>query len=259
MAEPTKYTSKLSGSRLLIIGSSSGIGFAVAEACIEHGALVVIASCSHKRISSAIERIKSTYPSKAVNIHGLTVDLSNPEALESELEHVLSKAVVVCVSSGDGKRKLNHIIYTAGDALATIPLPDMTSKTLPRPDKFLNEHLEKCPDSSYTITTGSISEKPMPDWTVVAGYAAGLHAMVRNLALELKPIRVNGISSGVVNTELWKMSEEERETMMTSMGENLATGRAGRPEDVAESYLAVLKDGNMTGSMVQTDGGALFM
>lgn len=55
------------------------------------------------------------------------------------------------------------------------------------------------------------------------------------------------------------MSREEREKMMKSLGEKMATGRAGRPEDVAESYLAVLKDGNMTGSMVRTDGGGLFM
>lgn len=43
------------------------------------------------------------------------------------------------------------------------------------------------------------------------------------------------------------------------MGEKMATGRAGQPEDVAESYLALLKDWNMTGGMVRTDGGGLFM
>jgi NAD(P)-dependent dehydrogenase (short-subunit alcohol dehydrogenase family) len=47
--------------------------------------------------------------------------------------------------------------------------------------------------------------------------------------------------------------------MMKSMGEKLATGRAGQPEDVAESYLALLKDRNMTGAIVRTDGGGLFM
>jgi NAD(P)-dependent dehydrogenase (short-subunit alcohol dehydrogenase family) len=55
------------------------------------------------------------------------------------------------------------------------------------------------------------------------------------------------------------MDEEAKEKMMKSMGEKLATGRAGQPEDVAESYLALLKDGNMTGGMVRTDGGGLFM
>jgi NAD(P)-dependent dehydrogenase (short-subunit alcohol dehydrogenase family) len=55
------------------------------------------------------------------------------------------------------------------------------------------------------------------------------------------------------------MSKEAQDKLMKSMGEKLATGRAGQPEDVAESYLALLKDGNMTGGMVRTDGGGLFM
>jgi NAD(P)-dependent dehydrogenase (short-subunit alcohol dehydrogenase family) len=63
----------------------------------------------------------------------------------------------------------------------------------------------------------------------------------------------------VVNTALRKMSDEEREKMMLEMGKKCATGRAGQPEDVAESYLAILNDGNMTGGMVRTDGGGLFM
>jgi NAD(P)-dependent dehydrogenase (short-subunit alcohol dehydrogenase family) len=53
------------------------------------------------------------------------------------------------------------------------------------------------------------------------------------------------------------MSEEQRAKTMKMYGEKLATGRAGQPEDVAESYLALLKDHNMTGSMLRTDGGGL--
>jgi NAD(P)-dependent dehydrogenase (short-subunit alcohol dehydrogenase family) len=55
------------------------------------------------------------------------------------------------------------------------------------------------------------------------------------------------------------MSDEAREKMMERMGEKCATGRAGQPEDVAESYLAILNDGNMTGGLIRTDGGGLFM
>jgi NAD(P)-dependent dehydrogenase (short-subunit alcohol dehydrogenase family) len=283
MSDSTRYTSKLAGSRILIIGGSSGIGFSVAEACIEHGALVAISSSNPDRVKSAVERIQSTYPSSSSRIHGLTVDLSAPSTLESELEKVLTSSV----STLGGQ--LNHIIFTAGDALATIPLSDMNYENVVAAGqirffaplllaKYIPKYLEKSYKSSYTITTGSISEKPIGNWSVVASYATGLHGMVRNLALDLKPVRVslpsnscfqtfllmirvqvNGISPGVVNTELWRMDEEAKEKMMKSMGEKLATGRAGQPEDVAESYLALLKDGNMTGGMVRTDGGGLFM
>jgi NAD(P)-dependent dehydrogenase (short-subunit alcohol dehydrogenase family) len=55
------------------------------------------------------------------------------------------------------------------------------------------------------------------------------------------------------------MSDEEREKLMETMAKKCATGRVGQPEDVAETYLAILNDGNMTGGMIRTDGGGLFM
>jgi NAD(P)-dependent dehydrogenase (short-subunit alcohol dehydrogenase family) len=199
MSDSTKYTSKLANSRILIIGGSSGIGFAVAEACIEHGALVAISSSNAARVQSAVEKIQSSYPSKTSNIHGLTVDLSKPTTLEKELENVLSAAVKQ-ISSTSGK--LDHVVYTAGDALATIPLSDMNYENIVQAGqvrffaplllaKFLPKYLESSWKSSYTITTGSISERPMPNWSVIAAYGGGLHSMVRNLALDMKPIRVS--------------------------------------------------------------------
>ena len=83
--------------------------------------------------------------------------------------------------------------------------------------------------------------------------------MVRNLALDLKPIRVNGVSPGAVDTELWTMSADEKEMVMKAVAEKMTTGRPGQPEDVAEAYLAIMKDVNMDGSVVRTDGGYMLM
>lgn len=83
--------------------------------------------------------------------------------------------------------------------------------------------------------------------------------MVRNLVLDLKPIRVNGVGPGAVYTELWRMPQEEKKKLMTEMSEKMATRRPGHPVDVAEAYLAILKDWNMDGSMVRTDGGTLLL
>jgi NAD(P)-dependent dehydrogenase (short-subunit alcohol dehydrogenase family) len=197
MPDATKYTSKLLGSRILIIGGSSGIGLAVAEACIEHGAHVAISSSNASRVQTAVDQIKASYPSKTSNIHGLTVDLSQPSTLESQLSSVLSSAVGKISKNG----KLDHVIFTAGDALATIPLKDMTYENIVAAGqvrffaplllaKYLPKFLEPGYKSSYTITTGSISERPIPNWSVVAAYAGGLHSLVRNLAKDLGPIRV---------------------------------------------------------------------
>ena len=122
MPDQTKYTTKLAGSRILVIGGSSGIGFGAAEACVEHGALVAISSSNPDRISKAVARLQEAYPSAGKRIWGLRVDLGSQETLESELKGVLEKAVEAM-----GGEKLDHVVYTAGDGLAQIGLADMAS------------------------------------------------------------------------------------------------------------------------------------
>jgi NAD(P)-dependent dehydrogenase (short-subunit alcohol dehydrogenase family) len=66
------------------------------------------------------------------------------------------------------------------------------------------------------------------------------------------------VSPGVVDTPLWRQEPEEKARLMKEMEEKMMTGRVPLAEDVAESFLVVLKDCNMTGSMISTNGGALF-
>ena len=125
MADQTKYSTSLQHKRILVLGGTSGIGFCVAEACIEHGALVTIASSSAQRVDSAVKKIGEEYPSAAGvtekrRIFGTTVDLSRRETLESELKGVLEKAVETM-----GGEKLDHVVFTAGDRLAEMSLGEL--------------------------------------------------------------------------------------------------------------------------------------
>jgi NAD(P)-dependent dehydrogenase (short-subunit alcohol dehydrogenase family) len=258
-----KYTNKLLNSRVLVIGGSSGLGYGVAEAALEHGALIAISSSNESRVKSATDNLKKSYPSYVSNVHGLTVNLSNSDTLEQELDSILKRATETLGG------KLDHVVFTAADALAPMKLSDMTVERIHKAGtirwlaplllaKYLPTYLNASYRSSYTITTGAISEKPIPDWSVIASYAGGHHSMVRNLALELKPIRVNGVSPGVVDTTLWTMSEEEKAKFFEHCKKGLLTGRVPTAEDVAESYIAIMKDWNMDASMVRSDGGSLF-
>jgi NAD(P)-dependent dehydrogenase (short-subunit alcohol dehydrogenase family) len=264
MADQTKYTTKLHNTRVLVIGGSSGIGFGVAEACIENGALVVISSSNSTRIDAAVDKIKAAYPSKASRISGVPVDLSKPDTLEQELEQ-LFKAAVEKIGGSEGK--LDHVIYTAADPLAVRKVADLTLENIVKAGqirffapllaaKFIQRYVAASPLSSYTITTGAVSERPAPNWSVIASFSGGHHSMVRNLALDLKPVRVNGVSPGVVDTELWSMGDEQKQALFAQLEKKTFTGRVGKVLDVVESYLAVLKDANMDGTMVRSDGGS---
>ena len=110
--------------------------------------------------------------------------------------------------------------------------------------KHALKHLNPGPASSLTLTTGAVSRKPSKDWAVVASYATGLHGMMRSLAVELAPVRVNLISPGAVLTPLWDhhVSKEQLEGFLNRIKKRCTTGEVGRPEDMAESYLYVMRD-----------------
>lgn len=85
--------------------------------------------------------------------------------------------------------------------------------------------------------------------------------MTRNLAFDLQPIRVNLVSPGAIKTELWDSMADEKakQAMFEQVAKAAPTGRLGQPEDVAEAYLFLMKDANVTGTVVDSNSGALLV
>ncbi|KAL8767790.1 MAG: hypothetical protein Q9209_005784 [Squamulea sp. 1 TL-2023] len=260
MPNSTKYTSKLSGARVLIIGGTSGIGFAVAEASLEHGAHVIISSSQESRVKSSIERLLSAYPSAKDRLSGYACDLSSP-TIEDDITSLFSKT-----------GQLDHIVFTAGDKLATIPIHGASLEKIQQAGMvrffaplLVAKHgfkiLSPGPASSITLTTGTVSEKPIAGWSIVASYAAGQHGMIRNLAFDLAPVRVNLVSPGAVETEMWStMPPEQMQQFKQDIERNkTTTKKIGQPGDVAEAYLYLMKDRNCTGAVIDTNGGSLLV
>lgn len=86
--------------------------------------------------------------------------------------------------------------------------------------------------------------------------------MVRSLAVEMRPVRVNLVTLGPVDTDLisrWYSTPEARREGLDSIGHTLITGRIGQAEDVAEAYVYCMKDCNLTGSVINSNGGVLMV
>ncbi|PMD11988.1 NAD(P)-binding protein [Hyaloscypha hepaticicola] len=254
----TQKYNKLAGKHVLVIGGTSGIGYSVAEACLESSASVTISSSSPDRVSSCVASLKASYPhSNTPKVSGHVCDLSQP-TVEKDIE----KLFEAC-------GQVDHIVFTAGDKLATIPLQDATYENIIRAGqvrfiapllvaKIGSRYLKnKTAESSIIFTTGSVAEKPVPGWSVVASFASGMHGMVRNLAIDLKPVRVNVVSPGAVDTQMWNgMPEEAKKGMFKEIAGKVPTGHVGRPEEVAEAYLWLMKDSNVTGFVACSDSGS---
>lgn len=75
----------------------------------------------------------------------------------------------------------------------------------------------------------------------VAGFAAingALQAMIPGLAVELKPLRVNAVSPGIVNARFWSaLPDDERSAMFKKHAAVTPAGRVASPEDVGNAIV----------------------
>jgi NAD(P)-dependent dehydrogenase (short-subunit alcohol dehydrogenase family) len=247
----------LSGQSVVIIGGSSGIGLGVAKLALKEGVRVAIFSSSPTRVATAVDDLRKEFPSAQITGHDCNL---KTEDVEARLEKLFTEVV-----AANGGTSLDHIIFTAGDPLAMKTLKEIDINFIREAGqvrfvapllvaKLAPRFLKNSYTSSLILTTGSVSQKPLADWSVVASYASGLHAMTRNLALDLKPVRVNLVSPGPVDTELWGPN---RETIVAQFSKTAFMGKIGTAEEVAESYIYLMKDTNATGSMISTNGGGL--
>lgn len=250
------------GHSTLVIGGSSGIGAAVAKLAACEGAQIFIASSNKSRVQGTVQKIKAANPN--ASIKGFTVDLDTDD-VEERLEKLF--ADVVEANSGE---KLDHIVYTAArfdfrpvNAVTVewlrscamhqffIVVPLLIAKI---GTQFLKESYK----SSLIFTSGRITEKPVKGLAVAAAYSTGLAGLVKTLALEAAPIRVNLVSPGTTDTEMQGPDgSEKRLKSMAAAGASSILGKVGAPEEVAEAFLYLMKDWNATGSVVSTSGGVL--
>jgi NAD(P)-dependent dehydrogenase (short-subunit alcohol dehydrogenase family) len=237
----------LSGKRVVILGGTSGIGLATAKAAEREGAAVVIASSRRERLDRALASFRS-------GAEGEVVDVADEAQVRALFERIGA---------------FDHLVFTAGESLQLEPLAAMQVE---RARGFVNvrfwgafmaakygsPHIR--PGGSITLTNGIAGLRPRKGWTVAASICGAMEALTRALAVELAPIRVNAVCPGTVRTELWSgMTESARETMYRDAAQRLPVGRVGEADDLAETYLYLMREGFSTGQVLVVDGGAVLV
>ncbi|KAG9083350.1 hypothetical protein FRC07_013936, partial [Ceratobasidium sp. 392] len=90
--------------------------------------------------------------------------------------------------------------------------------------------------------------------------AGAVETATRGLAVDLKPLRVNTISPGLVDTELFNnFPPEQRKQLFETYREKLLVGHIGTPEEVAEAYIFAMKCQYLTGQIITVDGGGVLV
>jgi NAD(P)-dependent dehydrogenase (short-subunit alcohol dehydrogenase family) len=234
----------LNGKRIVVLGGSSGLGFATAKAAADEGALVVIASSSQEKVNKAKEKLPSGTEAHAIN-------LLDEDSIQSFFEKI---------------GEYDHLVYTAGDPLQGIDQKDMAFKDAQGffgirywgaflATKYGADKIR--PGGSIVLTSGMASRRSRKGWSVISSICGATEALARALAVELAPLRVNVVCPGTVKTELWdNLSESTREAMFQRAEQNLLVKHVGEADEVAEAYLYLMRGGFTTGQVIVTDGGA---
>lgn len=272
MSTVSRHPDKLANRTALLIAGTGGIGLGVASALLARGAKVILTSTRQAKLDEKISQLREIYKDlPESHVKGYTLNLGSPE-VEDNIKAVVDKL------RKDGVEKIDHMAYFAGDPLPILQLQDIELASWLKVSQVRTISCILCVkhfvpflkaagsasagcSPSITLTGGSVSDKPIPGgWTLLGMVGASINGAARQLAIDLKPLRVNTVAPGVVDTDLWSgMSEEQRVQFYKETRENMPTGRVGDVQDVAESYLYCMSDGNLTGEVIRTNSGVLLV
>ena len=235
----------LRAKRAVIVGGTSGIGFAVAEAALREHAEVVVVSSKKENVDTAIKRLSD-------GAKGFAVDVRNEEEVSSFFGRLGS---------------FDHLVFTAGDwgamAGGSLAEMDLAKAGLAFTVRFWgalscikHAHKHLSAGGSITLTDGMVAHKPRKGAAVSSAMAGAVEHLTQGLAVELAPVRVNAVCPGAVRTEVWNsIPEDKREERLKRMTERQPLARIGEPSEIAEAYLYLMRGGYTTGQVLHVDGG----
>jgi NAD(P)-dependent dehydrogenase (short-subunit alcohol dehydrogenase family) len=112
-------------------------------------------------------------------------------------------------------------------------------------------------DGSITLLGAITARAGMPGTAGIGALNGAVEALVKPLAVELAPIRVNAVSPGFVDTPWWRdLPSEAREAYFAQAAKVLPVGRIATADDVADVVVLAATNPNLTGSVLEADGGA---
>jgi NAD(P)-dependent dehydrogenase (short-subunit alcohol dehydrogenase family) len=228
---------------VVIVGGTSGIGLALAQRYAGDGRHVVITG----RDAGRAGEVAATVPG-AVGCEACAFDLAEPAAIGAALADVgeVDRLVLAAIERDDNAVREYDVVRAT--RLVTLKLVGYTEVV-----HTMAPHLPA--DASILLFGGLAMMRPYPGSTTITTVNGGISSMVRSLAIELAPVRVNAIHPGIVgDTPTWSAKPP---AVLEAVRARTPLGRLVGTEEVVDAATFLLENGAVNGVNLPVDGGWL--
>jgi NAD(P)-dependent dehydrogenase (short-subunit alcohol dehydrogenase family) len=224
---------------VVIVGGTSGIGLGLARAYANRGEHVVITGRDAERCNGIAAGISATVGTCAL-------DLAEPEGIAESLEAVGAVDRLVLAAIERDQNTVADYDLARATRLVTLKLVGYTEVVHALSSRLTAE-------ASILLFGGQALRRPYPGSTTITTVNGGIEGLVRTLAVQLAPIRVNGIHPGVVgDTPEWA---DKPEAMLDAIRARTPLGRLVTTEEIVDASVFLLENGAVNGVNLEVDGG----
>jgi NAD(P)-dependent dehydrogenase (short-subunit alcohol dehydrogenase family) len=235
--EPMNVT----GKKAIVFGGTSGIGLAAAKQLASLGATVVA-------VSRQPEKAGDDLPA---GISLKKCDVRDREALSQLFQECAPFDILVSAATG-GERSIGPFLEMDMDGYQASFDKLWGYANVVR---FGAEHLSE--DGTIVLVSGAPARRAKPGQVSLSSVGAAVEAMVRSVAPEIAPRRLNVVSPGSIDTPMVTLQGEERAALYAKSTASNLIPRAGTADEVAQAILFLIQNDFVTGTTIDVDGGWL--
>ncbi|MBA3273415.1 MAG: SDR family oxidoreductase [Chthoniobacterales bacterium] len=239
----------------LVTGATSGIGKAIAERFAAEGAHVAVNYRAHGDNQQKAEQMLRGFPVAGMPAIADVSQRREVEKMIADIGRTFGRLDIVVNNAGlEINRPFLEITDDEWNLVIAVNLygPFLVSQLAAR------LMVERGGDGKILNISSVHEDIPFPNYTPYCASKGGVRMMMRNLAVELAPhkINVNNIAPGAIATPINRKTLSDPKAKQEAISE-IPWGRFGTPEEVASVAVFLASDDAeyVTGSTYYVDGG----